>query len=72
MILQLDIEPLRTLDEVRDFMAGSVAHVSPCHAENLASFRAKFAGGLRFAERADAYSFVPRVLVRTGMCGCRG
>ena len=47
MILRLDIERLRTLDEVRDFMAGSSAV------------------DFRFVERADAYSFVRRVLVRT-------
>ena len=47
MILRLDIERLRTLDEVRDFMAGSA----------LVDFR--------FVERADAYGFVRRVLVRT-------
>ncbi len=47
MILQLDIERLRTLDEVRDFMAGS----APVD--------------FRFVERADAYDFVRRVLVRT-------
>ena len=46
MILRLDIERLRTLDEVRDFMAGS----SPVD--------------FRFVERADAYGFVRRVLVR--------
>ena len=47
MILRLDIERLRTLDEVRDFMAGS----APVD--------------FRFVERADAYGFVRRVLVRT-------
>ena len=44
--MRLDIERLRTLDEVRDFMAGS----SPVD--------------FRFVERADAYGFVRRVLVR--------
>ena len=47
MILQLDIERLRTLDEVRDFMAGS----APVD--------------FRFMERADAYGFVRRFLVRS-------
>ena len=47
MILQLDIERLRTLDEVRDFMAGS----TPVD--------------FRFVERADAYAFVRRFLVRS-------
>ncbi len=47
MILQLDIERLRSLDEVRDFMAGS----APVD--------------FRFLERADAYGFARRVLVRS-------
>lgn len=47
MILRLDIERLRTLDEVRDFMAGS----EPVD--------------FRFVERAHAYDFVRRVLVRS-------
>lgn len=47
MILQLDLERLRTLDEVRDFMAGS----APVD--------------FRFVERAHAYDFVRRVLVRS-------
>ena len=46
MILQLDIERLRSLDEVQDFMAGS----APVD--------------FRFLDRADAYGFVRRVLVR--------
>ncbi len=46
MILQLDIERLRSLDEVRDFMAGS----APVD--------------FRFVDRADAYGFARRVLVR--------
>ncbi len=51
MILHLDIERLRTLDEVRDFMAGS----APVD--------------FRFVERAGAYGFARRVLVRTRYVG---
>ena len=45
--MRLDIERLRTPDEVRDFMAGSAPVDFRC------------------VERADAYGFVRRVLVRT-------
>ena len=47
MILRLDIERLRTLDEVRDFMVGSAS----------VDFRS--------VDRADAYGFVRRFLVRS-------
>jgi hypothetical protein len=47
MILRLDIERLRTLDEVRDFMVGSAP----------VDFRS--------VDRADAYGFVRRFLVRS-------